>query len=196
MLEYAKSMTEISVPRGFHTHVKEIDDKVLSQVVSVNGKIGWIGGNGRPDLAAGHSIIAGQYKLRSPDLVSQCNQCVRQAKDHEVRLRVHHIPLDDIRFVTFVDSSFDQSGVRHQQGWIVGFTNQYLNANRPAPVTVARWKSRKLFRKAGSLQAVETRAASYGCADTNWVRIMFYSLAYVDYDILSMRPRHWGPVVK
>ena len=25
---------------------------------------------------------------------------------------------------------------------------------------------------------------------------MFYSLAYADYDILTMRPRHWGQVVK
>ena len=73
MQEYAKSkMSIIEIPRGFLTNTLELDDSRMSQVISVNGKIGWIGSNGRPDLAAGHSIIAGQYKDKKPDLITQC----------------------------------------------------------------------------------------------------------------------------
>ena len=61
MNEYIDTMKIIEVPRGFISQTKELDEAYMSEVVTSNGKIGWVGGNGRPDLAAGHSIIAGQY---------------------------------------------------------------------------------------------------------------------------------------
>ena len=179
MNEYVDNeMSIIDIPRGFKTHTKELSDDYMSQVMSSNGKIGWIGGNGRPDLAAGHSIIAGQYKDKSPQLITDCNQCVQQARDHRIVIKVWSIPLKDLRFVGFCDSSFDFSGVRHQQGWIVGFTNKHLNENRRAPVSIALWKSRKLARKASSPQAVETYAGSGCCADLNWLRCMFVDCVF------------------
>ena len=75
MIEYASKMHAISTERGYLSSVAEIDDKKMGEVISVNGKIGWLGGNGRPDLAAGHSIIAGGYKHKSPQLISDCNLC-------------------------------------------------------------------------------------------------------------------------
>ena len=195
MNEYVDNeMSVIDIPRGFKTHTKELSDDYMSQVMSSNGKIGWIGGNGRPDLAAGHSIIAGQYKDKSPQLITDCNQCVQQARDHRIVIKVWSIPLKDIRFVGFCDSSFDFSGVRHQQGWIVGFTNRHLNENRRAPVSIALWKSRKLARKASSPQAVETYAGSGCCADLNWVRCMLLSTLYANWDILLANPRHYPKV--
>ena len=172
------------------THVDELDESYMSQVMTVNGKIGWIGGNGRPDLAAGHSIIAGDYRTKSPQLVALCNRCVKQANEHKIELTVWPIPLAELRFVGFCDSSFDFKGERHQQGWINGFTNKYLNDNRRAPVSIAAWKSRKLSRKAGSPQLVETYAASGCCAELHWLRCMFYSSAFSDYDIVTQRPKH------
>ena len=192
MKEYAaKDMLYIDVPRGFATSTTEIPDAVMSKVVSSNGKIGWIGGNGRPDLAAGHSIIAGEYKDKSPNLVASCNQCVKQAKENPIELIVWPIAVADLRLVSFCDSSFDFKGIRHQQGWITGFTNQFLNKNQKAPVSIALWKSRKLPRKAGSPQLVETYAASYATADTNWVRCILYSALYSDFDFRTQRPRHF-----
>ena len=102
MNEYAKKMKPVNVPRGYLTNTTEVDDTVMGHVVTANGQIGWIGGIGRPDLAAGHSIIAGAYKYRKPQLVSDCNACVKQAKDHPVRLRVWPIEPKDIRFVGFL----------------------------------------------------------------------------------------------
>ena len=137
--------------------------------------MGWLGNNGRPDLAAAHSIIAGGYKDRSNTRISNCKAIVKQANEVQYAIRTWVIPLSSIRFVTFADSSFDFQGERHQQGWRVGFTNRFLNQNRRAPVSIALWRSRKLPRKVGSPQLVETYAASYGCADMNWVRCIFYS---------------------
>jgi hypothetical protein len=193
MNEYAqKDMFLIDVPRGFITNTKEISEDMMSKVISSNGKIGWIGGNGRPDLAAGHSIIAGEYKDKSPNLVASCNQCVKHAKENPIELIVWPIAVEDLRLVAFCDSSFDFKGIRHQQGWITGFTNQYLNQNMKAPVSICLWKSRKLPRKAGSPQLVETYAASYATADTNWVKCILYSTIYSDFDFRTQRPRHFA----
>ena len=111
-------MRSISIPRGFLSNTVEIDDEHMSKVVSLNGRIGWAGGNGKPELSAGHCIIAGGYKTRSPDLVTQCNACVKQAREHQYKFRVWSIPIADLRIVDFADSSFDFKGERHQQGWL------------------------------------------------------------------------------
>ena len=69
-----------------------------------------------------------------------------------------------------------------------------MNQNLKAPVSISLWRSRKLPRVAGSPQLVETYAASYACADTNWVRCLFYSTAFSDFDLLTQRPKHFLPI--
>eukprot|EP00973_Karenia_brevis_P012323 1674041-Karenia_brevis.AAC.1 len=63
-----------------------------------------------------------------------------------------------------------------------------------APVSIALWRSRKLPRKAGSPQLVETFAGSYVAADMNWVQRIFFSTLDTDFSILTQRPEHGGPV--
>ena len=98
--------------------------------------------------------------------------------------------------VCFCDSSFDHNGGRHQQGWIIGFTNKALNNNQRAPVSIANWRSRKLPRKAGSPQLVETYAASYGCADVKWLQNLMYSTMYSDFCMVRQLPRHFAKMSK
>ena len=38
---------------------------------------------------------------------------------------------------------------------------------------------------------METYAARYAVADMNWIRGLFYSMAYCDYSIQLLRPRHF-----
>eukprot|EP00973_Karenia_brevis_P058503 8147396-Karenia_brevis.AAC.1 len=64
----------IETPRGFLSNTEELDETWMNKVVSSNGQVGWIGSNGRPDAAAGHSITAGEDKHKSPQLITMCNQ--------------------------------------------------------------------------------------------------------------------------
>ena len=50
------------MPRGFKSKTEKLDEATMSKVKAVNGQIGWLGGNGCPDLAAAHVIIAGGSK--------------------------------------------------------------------------------------------------------------------------------------
>ena len=198
MNEYAARMKPIEVRRGYYAEMerdgKTIGPEMLTKVKGLNGQIGWLGGNGRPDLAAAHSIIAGGYKDEKATIVKDCNDCVTRAHNHKINLKVWSIPVKDLRLVAFCDSSFDPKGERHQQGWIIGFTTRELNNNQRAPVSIALWKSRKLPNKAGSPQLVETYAAQSALADANWVRCLLYSSLYNDFDKLDQRPRHFPKI--
>ena len=46
-----------------------------------------MGSNGRPDIAAGHSIIAGKVRDKFPELFTLCNQIVKQVKSVKVKMR-------------------------------------------------------------------------------------------------------------
>ena len=198
MNEYSHNKLQpIECPRGTITKTEgDLPETQLQLVSTCNGQIGWLGGNGKPDIACGHSLIASEFKDKKPSLITDCNMCVKQARAHDYRLKIWPIPISDLRMVTFCDSAFNPQGVRHQQGWIVCITNQYLNLGQKAPVSVAMWKSRKLPRKAGSPTLTETYAASYASADQNWCRCILLSLIYGDFDIRTSWPASRQPPAK
>eukprot|EP00973_Karenia_brevis_P000915 126002-Karenia_brevis.AAC.1 len=70
-----------------------------------------------------------------------CNQVVKQHKGTVVHHRVWPTEPKDIRLFVLLHSSFDFTGERHQQGWIIGHTNPFLNRNMKAPVSIALWSS-------------------------------------------------------
>ena len=78
----------IETPRGFLSGTQELSEDWMNKVISANGQVGWLGSNGRPDCAAADSIIAGEYKNKSPQLITWCNQNLKQCKSTEVKHRV------------------------------------------------------------------------------------------------------------
>ena len=108
MQRYAEEkLSLIETTRGFLSNTKELDDKYMNKVISANGQIGWLGSNGRPECAAAPSIIAGEYKNKSPHLIIWCNQTIKQYKATQVKHCIWPIKVGDLRFVVFTDSSFD-----------------------------------------------------------------------------------------
>ena len=70
---------------------------------------------------------------------------------------------------------------------LVCATNKYFNQERSAPVSVLHWRSRKLTRKAGSPQLVETYAASSAVVEMTWIKALWESMTWRDFDILTQR---------
>ena len=159
MDEYVKSkLRPIEVPRGYLSNTKEISDGMLTSVKGVNGGFGWLASTARPDMAAPHSITILAYSI--------CGAT-----------------LDNIHGFRFRHRS--DSGTN--KGWLVRATNKYLNQERSAPVSVLHWRSRKLTRKAGSPQLVETYAASSAVVEMTWIKALWESMTWRDFDILTQR---------
>ena len=98
------------------------------------------------------------------------------------------IPFAELCWTTFTNSSFDTGErQRHQQGWLVCATNKYFNQERSAPVSVLHWRSRKRTRKAESPQLVETCAASSAVVEMTWIKALWDSMTWKDFDNLTQR---------
>ena len=82
---------------------------------------------------------------------------------HDLAHSFRGAALDDIHRFRF----------RRQQGWLVCATNKYFNQERSAPVSVLHWRIRKLTRKAGSPQLVETCAASSAVVEMTWIKALW-----------------------
>ena len=75
MNEYAQTKLQpIECPRGTITKTEgDLPESQMQQVATCNGQIGWLGGNGKPGIAAGHSLIASEVKDKKPSLITDCN---------------------------------------------------------------------------------------------------------------------------
>ena len=189
MDEYCKSKVRpIEVPRGYLSNTKEISDGMLTNVKGVKGGLGWLASTARPDMAAPHSIIPFGCDRRSPQLISEVNAAVKQCHAVLIAITIWPIPFAEPCWTTFTDSTFDTGErQRHQQGWLVCATNKYFNQERSAPVSVLHWRSRKLTRKAGSPQLVETYAASSAMVEMTWIKALWESMNWRDFGILAAK---------
>ena len=144
----------------------------------------WVGWRQQQD----HSIIPSGYDRRSTQLISEVNAAVKQCHAAPITITIWPIPFAELRWTTITDSSFDTGErQRHQQGRLVCATNKYFNQERSAPVSVLHWRSRKLTRKAGSPQLVETYAASSAVVEMTWIKALWESMTRKDFDILTQR---------
>ena len=73
-------------------------------------------------------------------------------------------------------------------------TNDYFNRGVRAPVGLTHWRSRKLARVAGSPQLVGTYAASSAVVEMAWVKALWESMTWTDYDLILQRRRSQLPV--
>ena len=139
-------------------------------------------------MAAVHSIIPGGDEAKQPSLITDVNSAVAQCHATPITIIMWPIIPEDLRWTCFTDSGFDTSEkARHQQGWVVGATNKYLNQGRSAPISVIHWRSRKLPRKAGSPQLVETYAASSAVVEMAWIKALWESMTWRDFNLLTQR---------
>ena len=69
----------------------------------------------------------------------------------------------------------------------VCYNQIYFNQERSPPVSVLHWRSRKLTRKAGSPQLVETYAASSAVVEMTWIKALWESMTWRDFDFLTQR---------
>ena len=132
-----------------------------SQMRGALATINWVAREGRPDVAAAASVLAGKFPRPKMSDLHQVNDIVEHLKTHHVVLKIHSIKEGDIRHLIISDSSFDPSGkTKPQHGWLQALTTPDLNAGRAAPVSLVGWTSRRLRRKAGNTLLCESIALS------------------------------------
>ena len=190
MAGYIKDkLSVINLPRGRSGNkTDKCTPSEVAQLRAVNGGIGWVARQARPDEAASASIL--QSSLKGPlvsDIVT-ANAVVKRLKStSDVGIRVVHIPIEKVRIVAVSDASFmtDKNSNESQAGYVVAFTDPTLNAGGKAPMSIVAWSSHKTKRVVSSTLAAETLALSEALAEAEWVHHLWTSSVFYDYDIGS-----------
>ena len=159
-----------------------LDPTEVTQLRGVIAALSWVSRECRPDAAAAASILAACFPEPTVEHAMQANEVIRQLKQFPIRLRIHSIEESKVRNIVISDSAFDTSGKeKSQHGYFVGFTNDEMNLGIPAPISLTRWCSRRLRRKASSSMLCEAIAMSSATAalekqDALWdaLRFSFY----------------------
>ena len=139
-------------------------------------------------MTAPHSSVPSGYNRKSPQLISDVNAAVKQCHAVPITITIWPIPFAELRWTTFTNSGFGTGErQRHQQGWLVCAANKCFCRERTAPVSVLHWESRKLTRKAGSPQLVETYAASSAVVEMTWIKTLWESMTWRNFDIHTQR---------
>ena len=131
----------------------QLTDEEESALRGTVASVNWCAREGRPDAAAAASVFSGVFPNPSIADALEVNKIVAKLKEIDVVIRIHPIKEELIRHVLISDSSFDPTGkTKPQHGWLQGVTTPQLNRGEEAPISLISWKSRRLRRKAGSLE--------------------------------------------
>ncbi|CAJ1427620.1 unnamed protein product [Effrenium voratum] len=113
----------------------------VSQLRGTLASINWVAREGRPDASAAASILAGCFPTPSVADAMEANRVVSKIKGHNIQLKIHSFPEEDLRHLLIADSSFDPTGKsKPQHGWLQATTTDQLNLGKAAPVSLITWR--------------------------------------------------------
>ncbi|CAK8990659.1 Integrase catalytic domain-containing protein, partial [Durusdinium trenchii] len=165
----------------------KLSENEKTQLRGLIASLNWLAREGRPDVAAAASILASAFPEPAVSHILAANAMVRHVKTSPIKMVIHSIEEKDLRNILVADSSFDTSGrERSQHGWLLGFTNPWLNQGREAPVSLMQWRSKRLRRKAASSLLCEAISLSAATA----------ALERQDVFMESIRMSHFKPRVR
>ena len=194
--DYANNIQPIKLSKErSREHWKHATDREIAALRAVNGALGWLSGQSRPDLAVQTSISQQSFPNPTVEHLLLANQAVRRARQHaDLEITVPFIPPKELTICFWSDAAF-ANAVNHrtQGGWIVGLTSDQLRNGVDSPVSVVGWKSYKLPRVVSSTLAGEAQCFASTSGIAEWCSLILaealegpFSLDRVDH-MLSLR---------
>ena len=157
----------------------------VKRVRAAIGSLAWCAKEGRPDAAAGASILASKMtKMKIKDIVA-LNKVIAQVKSKPgLTLQYHSIPFDDLRFGVATDASWDNYEDGSSQGAVgVLAYHKDLLEGKTAKCSLLWWKSGKLRRKVPSTLAAETQSLNRGLGELMWTKAIVQHLIDPEFEL-------------
>lgn len=147
------------------------------------GALTWAAKEGRPDCAAGASLIASCLnKLKVKD-IQDLNKVIRETKANEdLALRIQPIAEDQMAFGVITDASFANHEEGSSQGGfgILCYDSELKNRGR-ARGNLLYWRSGKIHRVVSSTLAAETQSLAKGLQELAWTITAYNELSEADF---------------
>lgn len=149
-------------------------DREVAALRAVNGALGWLSSQSRPDLSVQTSLSQQCFPNPTVFNLMQANQAVRRAKQQsDLRITVPFIRPEDLTLCFWSDAAFaNTTDMRTQAGWIVGFTSKEMSQGMDVPVFCFSWKSYRLPRVVSSTLGGEAQAFATASGVCEWISLM------------------------
>ena len=151
--KYASEIKEIVIdPNRIDKLHHPINEAEKTSMRSVIGKLNWLSGQTRPDLAYDVCDLSTSLQSGTVELLRKANKVVKKAKSEGVSLHFPRLDLDDLSITCYADASFGNLKDGGSQGGI------YIELNSHGKSCPVAWQSRRIRRAAGNTMAAETIA--------------------------------------
>ena len=171
-IEYAQNLMPIDIPR--HRRMDKealLSDQERSELRAKAGELNWLQSISRPDLSGAVSLLQTSFAEPRIKHMFEVNRLIREAKAHQVKLQMKHIPPQHMTFVCSADSAWANCvDFSNHMGYIVLAAHDDISRGKRVPVSIVGWKAHKQRRRTASTLAAETLATSSGMGALDWIR--------------------------
>ena len=164
------------------------DEWEKTQLRALLGGVSWHAQQVAPHFAAEVGLLLSQVNTSTVETVFKANKLmdrVKSMKGH--RLKVHHIPFDELAMYVWVDAG---SQNRHDgsstQGIVLGIASKRMSHGDCVPVSLAAWHSQKIERRCRSPGAAEALVAINGEDTLYYGRFQLAEMMGVPVDVRNV----------
>ena len=173
--DYALNIHPIKLSKDRSREVwKAATPHEVSSLRAVNGALGWLSSQTRPDLAVQTSLSQQCFPTPTVQDLVQANQAVRRAKQHaNMTLKVPYVDPQKLTVCFWSDAAFaDANDLKTQGGWLIGMTSTDFHQGADCPVSCVGWKSYRLPRVVASTLAGEAQSYASASGIAEWCMLL------------------------
>ena len=169
--DYALNITPIKVSKE---RAQQVDfpaaPKEIAALRAVNGALGWVSSQSRPDLCVQTSLSQQVFPNPTVRDLLTANQAVRRARQQaDLCIKVPFIPLEELTICFWSDAAFANTNEHKTQGgWLIGLTSKEMSKGTDVPVGCLGWKSYRLPRVVSSTMGGEAQAFATASGIAEW----------------------------
>ena len=173
--DYAQHIRPISISKE---RIKKpwlpATEKEVKALRAVNGALGWISSQSRPDLAVQTSMSQQSFPNPTVQHLLTANQAVRRCRQQsDLELRVPYIPPEHLTVCFWSDAAFaNNEDHKTQGGWLMGLTANDFRFGRGVPLHCMAWKSYRLPRVVASTLSGEAQAFATASGMAEWCLLL------------------------
>ena len=169
--EYAQHIKPIKVSRDrAHTPWKPATAAETASLRAVNGALGWLSSQSRPDLAVQTSMSQQCFPQPCVQDLLAANQAIRRARQHaDMKLKVPYVPPKDLTVALWSDAAFaNHIDHKTQGGWLLALTSREMSKGSDVPLSCLGWKSYRLPRVVSSTMGGESQSFASASGVAEW----------------------------
>eukprot|EP00971_Amphidinium_carterae_P301708 5993898-Amphidinium_carterae.5 len=182
---YVRTLDSVDIPRPRRREKNSpLTDEERIQLRGKAGELNWLQTASRPDLAGAVPILQTSFSELIVETLLEVNRITREAKTHDVTLKIPSIPMDQIRLVCTADSAWGNApDLSSHMGYMLFATNETLDTGAVAPFAPLLWKSHKQKRKTPSTLAAEAQATGEGIGLLDWCKVFLEACVQESFDV-------------